>query len=431
MKILSSILAIGLIVMGVFLYNGKQNEAELQRDLHAQYTNRMTDASGKLTDLQESVQQATVFKDEKAQEKPLEDIWRLSSEIKTDIASLPLSKEFTTEWMNYLGRLGDFAKLKSQQKVTDDKWQNVTAQVSSNLDEFANEWENVTTDLLRQGEPFSQWKEEIESVEASDSGWSGIAKQVKGYTESDFPLTASESDKQRIKDLKSIDDTPKTEQEVVDRMKEMFPKFTNARLITSTSKPGSPYPFYHIQFNEGIRSGYADFTKKGGHLLSLLVERPIGTDRISQADMKEKAIKSAKSFGFKDVELIVTRENHLVWHVVFVRIEPENKARIYADAIQMKLAKDDGEILGVNTMEYIQKEKLPVNQKIVPIDWKTFFTSKAKIQEERFSYTENNQMQQRLCYELIVLKQTDDQSHTFRILVDTETKEVLKTEMLN
>ncbi|WP_017380371.1 PepSY1/2 domain-containing protein [Paenisporosarcina sp. TG-14] len=428
MKILSSVLTVVLIIMGVFLYTSKQNEKDLALDLRAQYTNRLSDSSEKLSELQKAVQSSTVFKDKAAQAQPLEDIWRLTSEIRSDIASLPLQREFSNEWMNYLGRLGDYAKLKGQEKVTDDKWLVVTTNVAANLDEFSYEWQNATTELLAKQQSFSKWQKEVKTAQPSKQ-WSGMTKQVKGYSEADFPLTASESDDQKKKDLQAIDEKPKTEQEVVSNMKEMFPKFTKAKIVTSTSKSEAPYPFYHIQFHEGIRTGYADFTKKGGHLLSLLVERPIGEDRISQEKMKEKANEAVKSFGFDDLELVETRENHLVWHVVFVRLDPVNDARIYSDAIQLKLAKDDGEILGVNTMEYIQKEKLP-DQKIVAIDWNTFFTSEAKVQQERLAYTENNQLQQRLCYELLVLKQTDDQSHTFRILVDTETKEVLKSELL-
>lgn len=428
MKILSSVLTVVLIIMGVFLYTSKQNERDLALDLRAQYTNRLSDSSEKLSELQKAVQSSTVFKDKAAQAQPLEDIWRLSSEIKSDIASLPLQREFSNEWMNYLGRLGEYAKLKGQDKVTDDKWLVVTTNVAANLDEFSYEWQNATTELLAKQQSFSKWQKEVKTAQPSKQ-WSGMTKQVKGYSEADFPLTASESDDQKKKDLQAIDDKPKTEQDVVSNMKEMFPKFTKAKIVTSTSKPDAPYPFFHIQFHEGIRTGYADFTQKGGHLLSLLVERPIGKDRISQEQMKEKAIEAVKSFGFDDLELVETRENHLVWHVVFVRLDPVNDARVYSDAIQLKLAKDDGEILGVNTMEYIQKEKLP-DQKIVAIDWNTFFTSEAIVQQERLAYTENNQLQQRLCYELLVLKQTDDQSHTFRILVDTETKEVLKSELL-
>ena len=42
----------------------------------------------------------------------------------------------------------------------------------------------------------------------------------------------------------------------------------------------APYPFYHLQFQDGISVGYADLTEKGGHLLSLLMERPMSDKRV-------------------------------------------------------------------------------------------------------------------------------------------------------
>lgn len=428
MKFLSGILTIGLIVMGVFLYNSKQNETDLNEQLRAQYTNQMSEASQKLEDLQESVQKSSVFNEPKAQAEPLEDIWRLSSEIKSAIASLPLQREFSNEWMNYLGRLGDSAKMKSQQKITEDKWLKVASNVSENLNDFSNEWENATTELLAQEEPYSEWRKEMSAVKPSKK-WTGLTASVKQYTESDFPLTASEADVQKKKELQNIKDKQVTEKEAVKLLKKMFPNYKNAKIVTSKSKPGAPYPFFHVQFHEGIRMGYADFTEKGGHLLSMLAERPIGKERISQELIKERANKAVKSFGFDDVELVESRENHSVWHLTFIRIDPKNKARVYDDSIQMKLAKDDGEILGVSTMEYIQKETLP-SQEIVKINWASFFTKDVKVEKESFAYTDNKQMQQRLCYELLIVKDVNDERQTFRILVDTETKEVLKTELL-
>jgi spore germination protein len=429
MKVLSSVLALGLIVMGVFLFQSKQNETELNRHLRAQYTERMSDASQKLGELEVAVQKASVFNEPTAQAQPLNDIWRLSSEIKSDIATLPLQRDFSNEWMNYLGRLGDFAKMKSEQKVPEDRWLKVAANVSKNLDEFSNEWQNATTDLLAQKEPYKEWRKQVAAKKPSEN-WTGLAKNVKNYTESDFPLTASEADVQKKKELKNINEKPITEQQAVKKFKELFPQFKEAKLVTSKSKPGATYPFFHVQFQDGIRMGYADFTVKGGHLLSMLVERPISEERIGPEVIKDNALKAVKSYGFDDVELVESRENHNVWHVTFIRITAENKARVYDDAIQMKLAKDDGEALGISTMEYIQKETLP-SQKVVAINWSDFFTKDVKVENEAFAYTDNKELQQRLCYDLLVVKEINKVPQTFQVLVDTETKEVLKTEPLS
>ena len=63
----------------------------------------------------------------------------------------------------------------------------------------------------------------------------------------------------------------------------MFPEFKDAKIHITESSQNAPYPFYHIQFHKGIRIGYADLTKKGGHLLSYLLERPFEKTTISAA----------------------------------------------------------------------------------------------------------------------------------------------------
>lgn len=69
--------------------------------------------------------------------------------------------------------------------------------------------------------------------------------------------------------------------------------------------------------------------------------------------------------------LTESRENHEAWHYVFTRVHGDDQALVYPDSIQVKVAKDNGEVLGVNAMEYIQEEVIP-QQGEIPIDWDTF-----------------------------------------------------------
>ena len=70
----------------------------------------MTDASKKLEELDTAVKKTLLFNEADGSSKAREDIWRLSSDIKNSVASLPLDPSFSTSWMNYLGRLGNYAK---------------------------------------------------------------------------------------------------------------------------------------------------------------------------------------------------------------------------------------------------------------------------------------------------------------------------------
>ena len=83
------------------------------------------------------------------------------------------------------------------------------------------------------------------------------------------------------KDLKDMEDPEVTREEAIDRFKKLFPHVSNETIGVEKSKPGSPYPFYHIRFAEDESVGYIDITEKGGHVLSFLTERPFGKEKFT------------------------------------------------------------------------------------------------------------------------------------------------------
>lgn len=427
MKSITFILSYAVAVLIVFsVYTNHSNEA-LERTVHAQYTEKLTNASEKLTYLQRAVSQSLLFKDQQAFTTELDNIWRLSSDIRTSLASLPLDRDVSNKWMTYLGKIGNEAK---RTAVTQDveSWQKKMINVSHNLQQLSDAWAVATTIYYEQDGNFKKWQAET-AKEQTANRFSGVSKALKTYNESDFPLTTSESDWKKKQELKELNDQDISKKEAITKLGKYIPSLKNATIAVSDSKKDAPYPFYHLQFHEDIRLGYADITVKGGHLLSFLMERPIDDAKISQQQVLEKAKQIVKNIGFEDVQYVESRENHQVWHVTFARVHPQNKALIYADAVQLKLAKDNGELLGVNAMEYIQKEQLKP-QEIKPIDWKKFFSKDTVIEKQRLIYTDNGQFEQRLCYEVLAVRD-GKQLETFRIVIDTENHQVLKVEYLS
>lgn len=228
--------------------------------------------------------------------------------------------------------------------------------------------------------------------------------------------------------LKALQDAEITEKEALEKVKHLFPVIKDATFTVTKSSDTAPYPFYHIQFHQGIRLGYADLTVKGGHLLSYLVERPVDEAKQSQEEILKKAEDYVKKLGMNDLAYVESRENHQAWHVTFARVHPGDNALIYADGVQLKLAKDTGELLGASAMEYIQEENIK-KQTAKPIDWKTFFQDDIQVQEVKNIYTDNGEFEQRLCYEVIALRDGKTQE-TFRIVIDAENHNVLKVEYL-
>lgn len=427
MKKIIFVLVYTLAALTIFTIGKSVENEQLSIALSGQYASKMTDASEKLEELDTAVKKTLLFNKSDGSEKAREDIWRLSSDIKNSVASLPLDQSFSTSWLNYLGRLGNYAK-EADRASDDEAYHTVMAQASNNLRDLADQWEMATVGLVNGRLSMDDWKNRLDSSEKGHD-WAGMGTAVKQYTESDFPLTASESDSMKKKELRDMADAKVTSEEAVGRFKKLFPTVSNDVIGVETSKPGSPYPFYHIRFAENQAIGYIDITEKGGHILSFLSERPFGKESLPFEDIKQKAEKFLKDAGYTDLVYEESRENSTAWHLVYVRVEQEYKAKVFSDTIHLKVAKDNGGIVGLDASEYIRKEKTKA-QPITKKDWKTFFHSGVTIAEEELAYVENDRLEQRLTHYLTVTIDENGEVGTYAVIIDTETSEVIKTEKL-
>jgi spore germination protein len=425
MKKIAWIIATVAVIFIVYHFSVQEKNTRLENALAVQYSNQLTSSSEKLVKLSEAIDQTLIFTDKTALEKPLDDVWRISSDIRASISALPLGEETSTQWMNYLNRIGNGASQVRNGKVPLEDWQKSMTTARSNLITLSNEWAFNTKDQGKKDYLVRTFVNRKVN-DKNDKSWQALGNSVKAYTESDFPMTASETDQQKKKDLEHIRDSEVSENQIKEKFIKFFPALKDATLHITESSKDAPYPFYHVEFHKGIRIGYADFTKRGGHLLSYLLERPFEDTSINVEKMKEKAKGYLKAFNYADTTIVDYRENNIAWHVANARVDKKNDALVYADGIQLKIAKDNGELLGLNAMEYIQEENIPT-QPVVPVDYHELFTSDFVVEEEKLAYVENDQLQQRLAFEVLT---RNDTIGTYKIYIDTESHEILQSEKL-
>ncbi|GEN84722.1 hypothetical protein SLU01_30340 [Sporosarcina luteola] len=428
MKKMVFVLAYALIVVSVFAFTKTTENSKLSLALSNQYAKKMADASEKLDELDSALKQTLLFNNSDGSQKAREDIWRLSSDIKSSVASLPLDASFSTSWMNYLGRIGNYAK-EADRSVEPDEYYKVMSQASKNLGVMQDEWTLATAGLVDGKYSMDEWTNRLNATNP-DVDWSNMGESIKQYTETDFPLTASESDAMKKKELKNIDEAKVTQEVAVERFKTVFPTVSNEVIGVEKSMPGSPYPFFHIRFADGESIGYIDITEKGGHVLSYLSERPFGKDSLSFDEIKKRAEDFLVAANYKDLVYEESRENSTAWHFVFVRKEPFYGAKVFSDVIHVKVAKDNGDVIGLNAAEYIRKEKLH-RQSVKKMDWNEFFHKDVKIVNDELAYVENERLEQRLSHYLTVTRDEHGTIGTYNVIVDAETAEVIKTEKLN
>ena len=410
------------VILGVLSYELYTQNQKLNRVVYANYTNGLAHTSEQMNRLRNAVHQSLLYKDEVALNEELSTITRLSSEIKNSINQLPINDSVRVEWSHYLTRLGSHAQHAKSDKSSN--WQEVMASASANIDELVQAWQDTSYQLFAMNGKVKDWDSlhEEEPLQA----FAKHANLLNGYRETHFPLTASESDEEKKRDLQNLMDKEITKDQAIQKVQALFPQVQGATMTISRNRDTAKYDFYHIQFVQGSRIGYADVTVKGGHILSFLLERPVSKDAKSHEQIKQSADRFMQNAGFTDVVYTEARENQTAWHFVYTR--KADDLIVYPDSIQIKIAKDTGEVMGLNAMEYIQKESIP-NHATVPLDLKTFFQSDVTVTEMKKIVTNNGHKDPRICYEIIAHR-NGAEKYGYRIVIDAESHNVQKVEAL-
>ncbi len=409
------LIGILLVAVAVYAVNLTNENKELKQTMHAYYTNEMATASAQMTQLSRAVHQAQLFPEGEARANEMHAVWRISNDLRNSIGKLPIHNGVANDMMSYLGRMGDQAKSGAQ-----GDWQ----AIAKNMNALQEDWNVATSRFFATGSNYDTWADGL--LEDEKSPFRTVSTNLKSYQEANFPLTASESDYEKKRDLIHLTDKEVTKEEVVQKIHDLFPSTEGATLTVSMNADDAAYPFYHVQFARGSRLGYADVTLKGGHVLSFLLERPVNDSKVTQQQARDMAADFLREAGYTDVVYAEARENHEAWHFVFTR--KVGDALVYPDSIQVKLAKDTGEVLGVNAMEYIQKETLP-DTAAKELDLENYFADGVDVEETKLVYTENPGYELVLCYEVIA-KLSNQSNETFRVLIDANTHKVVEVEPL-
>lgn len=419
MRSFTYLLGLLVVILVVYSYDVRMQQKDLEIALRNSYTNELASATEKLKDLHEAVSLSLIFKDEASARQQLEKVSRLSGDLRQSISKLPLSTETTNGWLAYLSSLGNAASIAPN--GTD--WQKNGAQYEKSLQLLQDEWVVATANYFANDASLKKWKDET----LHEASFQQVHQNLKTANKEDFPITASESDYRKKQSLAYLEGEDWTKQQTLNRFHQLFPGFKDAVINVSVNKDDAPYEFYHVQFAWGSQVGYADFTKKGGHLISFLIERPNSNQVISHEQARQSAEDFIDDLKLHDVTYIEARENHKAWHFVYTRVQ--DGLIIYPDTLQIKVAKDNGQIVGANLSEYVKKENVKVKE-LLNLQAEEFFTDEVAVEEERLVVVENNGFELVTCYEWIV-RTVGDTTQTFKILVDASNKRVVEIDALN
>src|SRR5699024_10260178 len=218
----------------------------------------------------------------------------------------------------------------------------------------------------------------------------------------------------------------KNEKDVRAFAKKLFDIKDEKNIVISKSGKGADLPMFTVSYEDG-KTVYMDVTQKGAHPLNIIVNREVKDKKISLNDGQLKAEDYLADFDYKDMELFQSQQfDH---SGVYSFVWKQDDVRIYPDLITVKVALDDGEILGLNTQDYLMNhEKRSLDKpKLTAKEAKKYVNDEVDIQEEHLALIQNNAEEEVLAYEFLGV--SDDK--TYRVFINAENGREEKVENLS
>src|SRR5699024_5983394 len=181
------------------------------------------------------------------------------------------------------------------------------------------------------------------------TGFETVEKKVEGSSETnqDSPLNGNETKEHKFKFLTG---NKISEEEALENSKKLFNVTNDNDLTIAKSGKGADGPMYSISYRNGDKNAYMDMSQKGGHPISLLVDRHVGDKKISLNEGAEKAKAYIDEFDFENMAISQSSEYDNIG--VYSFLYADDDVHVYSDSIEVKVALDNGDIIGLNARNY-------------------------------------------------------------------------------
>ena len=350
--------------------------------------------------------------------KTLSNIWRKADMAQSSLSQIPTDNNVLNNAVKFFNQLSDYSyslsnKLIDGNALEDKDYENLnnyykTCQtLNLTLQELAEDFSNnsISWDELTKQENTAFLAQEVANI--SKDSFSKIEEDMQDYEGLiyDGPFSEHMTSSEPL----GLGDKVYTEQEAQEKVYEYIDKSSIKDIKSNGIVEGNIKAFNFEFVLQNDSKGYINITEQGGNVLWMDIYREINEENI----LKEQANTIGKEYlynhGFKNMkESYFTNQNGVL---TINYAYNDNGVICYPDLIKVKVALDNGEILGIEALSYLNshhEREIPIanismqeaekklnskleivssNVTVIPTDWKTELTAyefRGKIEDREF-----------------------------------------------
>ncbi len=375
-------------IWGIYQY---KHAANLRQELDNQYNRAFYDMAGYVNNVEVLLIKSLISSTPNKTAATMQEAWRQANMAQTNLGQLPVSQQVLANTSKFLTQVGDLAYSINNQnmdgkQLTDEQYKLIEKLhgYSVSLEQGLNDLQTqLTTGRIKWGDLANKGSKLFQktSSEMPAEQFENIDKTFQDYPTLiyDGPF----SDHMTSTEPKGLTGENISIEQAKQKVIDFFGK-DKVEAVTDVGKDDygqiKTYSF-NVTFKnvEKEQNANIDVTQKGGHILWMLYNRAIPSEKINMDQAKELGKKFLEEHGYKNMvdTYYLKEDNTAVINFAY----SQNNVTIYPDLIKVKIALDNGEVVGFESKGYLSshsERNIPV-PKITIEQARALITSKMNI----------------------------------------------------
>lgn len=419
------IISIAIIIILAYLLFKKNKEVQLVNT--NLYNSNFYELVDYIQNVETYLSKSTISTSSTHSAETLTYLWREANLAQTYLSELPIQSQELENTSKFLNQVSDYSYALSRKNI---KGEDLTEEELKNLEElhsYSLELENTLNELALELENGAlSWKDLTkkdngqfaQSVSSSLDIFDQLEQNFHKY--SGLIYDGAFSEHLTSSNPKMIKGDEISEEDAAKKAKD----FLGENNVSEISNLGANENANILAYNFSIKNNdgkttYISISKKGGYVIYSSFNREIKEQKLNYEEANNKALEYLKQKGFDNMKETYYLAENGILTINYAYVQQD--IIMYPDLIKIKVALDNGEILGIETTGYLSnhEERNLKTAKITKEEAKKKLNKNLNIMSEKMAVIPTEYKTEIFCYEF--KGKIDDRE--FIVYINAETGE--------
>ena len=356
-------LVVGLIAiivgLGIFTY---KKQVEYRQASENDYNLAFYELVDYVDDVENYLAKSLISSTPQYEAENLSYVWREANLAQSYIARLPIESNELSNTAKFLNQVSDYSFTLSRKNIYNEP---LTEEELKNLKELHTYSVELKNTLNQLSSDINDGK--ISWGELTKKGTNVFAQQVSNISKDSFSnleenfheyagliYDGAFSEHMTNPERKGLTGEDIDEENAKQKAKEFVGENRIEEVISNGESENGNIPSYNFEIkiqNEKDSEIWISVSKKGGHIVFMNYNRQVDMENIKQEEANEIGKKFLNEKGFPNMKATYFTKQSGIVTVNYAY--QENNVVIYSDLIKVKIALDNGEVLGLETTGYL------------------------------------------------------------------------------